>query len=333
MPVQKISSSCLPKPQKPEHAPVSFGMALAKHDIHLTRNRTHTLQVNTGLLCNQTCRHCHLNAGPGRKEIMSRDTADQVAHYAKRAGFNVIDITGGAPELNPDIAYILNTFARLAPKLVLRSNLSVLSALKYGDRDHLMSLLKSLQVVIVTSFPSLSSSQTDAQRGDGIFTISIEALQKLNRLGYGHMGSGLELNLVSNPAGAFLPPSQEQTENRFRHVLKNKYGIVFNNLLNFANVPLGRFRQWLIHSGNFEAYMQKLINGFNPCAVDGVMCRTLVSMSWDGYLFDCDFNLARNLYLGNRKIHVSQMQDLPAEGSSIATADHCYTCTAGTGFT
>ncbi len=188
-------------------------------------------------------------------------------------------------------------------------------------------------MVIVASFPSLNELQTDSQRGDGMFKVCINALKKLNVLGYGREGSGLELNLVSNPTGAFLPPSQSETEKRFRQVLDNIWGVVFNNLFNFANVPLGRFRQWLIKSGNFDKYIQKLFSSFNPCAVDNVMCRTLVSVSWDGYLYDCDFNLAKGLFMGGLKLHVSEMAGPPEKDSHIATADHCYTCTAGAGFT
>ena len=157
-------------------------------------------------------------------------------------------------------------------------------------------------------------------------------MKKLNALGYGKEDTGLELNLVSNPTGAFLSPSQSQTEKRFRDVLNRKWGISFNGLLNFSNVPLGRFRDWLVRSGNFQTYMDKLVSSFNSCAVEGLMCRSMVSVSWDGYLYDCDFNLARGLYMGGRRAHVSEMAGHPAEGSTIATADHCYTCTAGPGF-
>jgi len=188
-------------------------------------------------------------------------------------------------------------------------------------------------VVVVASFPSLNEAQADSQRGNGTFLSAIAALKKLNAIGYGLEGSGLELNLVSNPAGAFLPASQKETENRFRQVLKQKFGIVFNNLFVFANMPLGRFRQWLIRSGKLEAYLARLVSIFNPCAVDGLMCRTLVSVSWDGYLYDCDFNLSRDLPLGGRKVHVSQIKGRPQPGSPIAVAEHCYTCTAGSGFT
>jgi radical SAM/Cys-rich protein len=213
---------------------------------------------------------------------------------------------------------------------MIRSNLS---ALNDGKRDYLMDLLRNYQVVIVASFPSLNEAQADSQRGDGVFQTSIAALRKLNAMGYGQEGSGLELNLVSNPTGAFLPSSQATVEKRFREVLQKKWDLVFNNLFAFANVPLGRFRHWLLQSGNLESYLGKLASSFNACAVEGLMCRTLISVAWDGYLYDCDFNLARGLYMGGRKVHVSEMPGPPSPGSLIAVADHCYTCTAGTGFT
>ncbi len=308
----------------------AFSQTLSHHDLQLNRNNTHTIQVNLGMLCNQTCRHCHLNAGPHRKENMDAETIREVISYAQRSKFETIDITGGAPELNPNIGMLIEEVFSLATRIMLRSNLS---ALNDGGREYLFELLKAHRVVIVASFPSLNEAQTDSQRGDRIFQITIDALKKLNAMGYGHEGSGLELNLVSNPTGAFLPPNQAQTEKRFRQVLKRKWGIVFNNLFNFANVPLGRFRQWLVETNNLDKYMEKLYSSFNPCSVDGLMCRSLVSVSWDGYLFDCDFNLARELFMGGQKIHVSEMPGPPASHSHIATADHCYTCTAGSGFT
>ncbi len=307
-----------------------FSLALTQHNLKLRRKETTTLQINVGLLCNQACRHCHLSAGPNRVENMHPDTIDAVVDYATRVRFDTIDITGGAPELNPHITDLIKRISPLSSTLMFRSNLS---ALNDGKHDSLMTMLSDHRAVIVASFPTINASQTDSQRGSGIFDISIDALQKLNALGYGREGSGLELNLVSNPTGAFLPSSQEQTEKRFRQVLKDKWGVRFNNLFSFANMPLGRFRQWLIQSNNLDMYLEKLAGGFNPCAVSGVMCRSLVSVSWDGYLFDCDFNLAAGIYMGGRKIHVSEMTGLPGEGAPIATADHCYTCTAGSGFT
>jgi radical SAM/Cys-rich protein len=319
--------------QVPSNEPdsiVPFSLTLSRQGLKLSRDKTHTLQVNVGLLCNQICRHCHLSAGPGRKENMATEIADQVIAYARRSQFETIDITGGSPELNPHISRLIIEMSSLAPRTMLRSNLSILND---GTREDLMKLLQAHRVIIAASFPSLNQLQADSQRGNGMFNISVDALRKLNALGYGQKGSGLELNLVSNPTGAFLPPSQNETEKRFRQILKQKYGIVFNNLFNFANVPLGRFRQWLIASGNYSLYTKKLFSSFNACAVNGVMCRTLVSVSWDGYLYDCDFNLARGLFMGGHKIHVSEMPGFPEPDSHIATADHCYTCTAGSGFT
>ena len=307
-----------------------FHQTLATHGLKLERDQTTTLQINMGLLCNQTCLHCHLNTGPGRKENMNSETADQIVDYAKRCSFEVIDITGGAPELNYNLPDLIEKLSPLAPRIMIRSNLS---ALYDGKQNHLPGLFKEYGVVIVASFPSLNETQTESQRGRGIFNTSITALKKLNALGYGSEGSGLELNLVSNPTGAFLPSSQSGTEKRFRGVLLKKWGIDFNNLFTFANVPLGRFRDWLLKSGNLDRYMEKLSSGFNPCAVERVMCRTMVSVSWNGYLYDCDFNLSKGLYMGGRKTHITEMTGPPTPGSPISVADHCYTCTAGTGFT
>jgi radical SAM/Cys-rich protein len=307
-----------------------FGQTLSKLGLRLERGHTTILQVNVGLLCNQTCRHCHLSAGPGRQENMDSQTVAEVVAYAKRCRFETIDITGGAPELNPNLVSLIESLSPLVSRIMVRSNLS---SLNDGTRDHLFEFFKALRVVIVASFPSLNEAQTESQRGQGVFQASVTALKKLNAIGYGRKGSGLELNLVSNPTGAFLPSSQPQVEKRFRQVLDRKWGISFNQLLNFANVPLGRFRHWLLLSGNFEKYIEKLASSFNPCAIEGVMCRTLVSISWDGHLYDCDFNLAGGLCLGGRKIHVSELPGPPEPGSPIAVADHCYTCTAGAGFT
>jgi len=307
-----------------------FRQTLASHGLRLERGQTTTLQINVGLFCNQSCRHCHLSAGPGRRENMDLETADQVVGFAQRNSFEIIDITGGAPELNPNLVYLIKKLAPLTPRIMVRTNLS---ALNDGKRDYLFGIFRDNNVVVVASFPSINEAQADSQRGSGIFQKSITALKRLNAEGYGEEGSGLELNLVSNPTGAFLPSSQSEAEKRFRKVLKQKWGISFNNLFNFANVPLGRFRQWLVQSGNLEKYIEKLASSFNPCAMEELMCRSLVSVAWDGYLFDCDFNLARGLYLSGRRIHVSRMPGPPSQGTPIAVADHCYTCTAGAGFT
>ena len=307
-----------------------FGQTLAKHGLSLTRENTTTLQINVGLLCNQTCRHCHLQAGPNSKEVMNQETVDQVVDLAQRFLFETIDITGGAPEMNPHLVDMIERLSLHSPRLMLRSNLT---ALANAERDYLIEVCKERRVVIVASFPSLNEAQAESQRGRGVFQESINVLRKLNSLGYGQPESGLELNLVSNPTGAFLPSSQEQLEKRFCQILKNKWGIVFNNLFSFANVPLGRFRRWLEQSGNLERYLQKLASSFNPCAIEGLMCRSLLSVSWDGYVFDCDFNQAADLYMGGKKTHISDLQELPEPGEPIAVSHHCYTCTAGAGFT
>ncbi len=307
-----------------------FAARMAGHGLKLRKDQTNTLQINVGLVCNQTCRHCHLEAGPNRSEIMSKKTMDEVVAYAERASFPVVDITGGAPEMNPDLDYLIENIAPVAPRLMLRANLT---ALAEGNTDHLLGLCVAHRVVIVASFPAVSASQTDAQRGRGVLDRSVAMLRRLNGLGYGMDGAGPELNLVSNPTGAFLPASQAQAEKRFRRDLERKWGLRFNNMFTFANSPLGRFRTWLADSGNLDSYMQKLSASFNPCTVESLMCRTLVSVDWEGYLYDCDFNLAKGVYLAGRKRHVSEMRRAPAPGTPIPTGSHCYACTAGSGFT
>jgi radical SAM/Cys-rich protein len=308
----------------------SFRNNLAVHGIDLTRKKCTTLQINVGQLCNQSCKHCHLDAGPLRKEIMNEKTASEVIKLADRFRFQMIDITGGAPEMNPHIKMLISKLAPLTSTLVLRSNLTAIAA---ENQKGLLELLTDNRVTITASLPSLNEAQSEAQRGEKTFASSIRTLRKLNAIGYGRPDSDLELNLVSNPAGAFLPSSQEQVEKRFRRVLADKWDITFNNLYVFANVPLGRFLAWLESSGNLENYILKLAEQFNPCTLEGLMCRSLVSVSWDGYLFDCDFNQSLQLYMGGKKRHVSELQDLPAPGDIIAVAEHCYTCTAGSGFT
>ncbi len=283
-----------------------------------------------GLLCNQACRHCHLEAGPNRSELMTAETVREAAAFARRGNFQIVDITGGAPELNPHLPLLIKEISSSIPRIMLRSNLT---ALADGNRDSLMPLLKEYRVAIIASLPSLNSTLTDAQRGPGIFRKSIEVLQSLNAMGYGQEGSDLDLNLVVNPAGMDLPSFQDETEKRFRTDLKKGWGVDFNHLYTFANVPLGRFLQGLVQSDTLESYRQKLVRSFNPSVLDGVMCRSTVSVSWDGYLFDCDFNLAQNLFLGGRKIHVSDMTGSLIPGQPITVSDHCYACTAGAGFT
>ena len=308
----------------------TFTLTLNKHGLKLERGETTTLQINVGLLCNQACKHCHLDAGPTRRELMDEETLNTVISFAKRTRFDTVDITGGATELHPDLIYMVERLAPLTGRTMVRSNLS---ALEEGNPDRFIDVFKAHEVVVVASFPSFNPNQLEAQRGKGMFQKSIDALKRLNEAGYGRGDSGLELNLVSNPAGAFLPPSQAQAEDRFRTHLKQKWNISFNNMFTFANVPLGRFRHWLKATDNLGQYLEKLRSSFNPCVVEGLMCRSLMSVNWDGYVYDCDFNLAKGLSLGGRKTHLSEMEGPPKVGTPVAVADHCYTCTAGSGFT
>jgi radical SAM/Cys-rich protein len=307
-----------------------FKEVLTRHGLQLTRDRTTALQVNVGLKCDLACRHCHLEAGPGRDEMMDRATMDAVIDCARRFDFASIDITGGAPELVPGIDHLVRSLAALTPILVVRSNLVALN----GDRGaELCKLYRDLKVVLVASLPATNASQTEAQRGAGVWETSIFALKKLNGLGYGMEGSSLELDLVSNPAGAFLPAPQQQAEKKFRQDLMRKYGVSFNGLYTFANVPLGRFRTFLEHSGNLDGYLEKLAAGFNPCTVAGLMCRHQLSVDWQGRLHDCDFNLAAGLAHDGEFKRISELSELPAPGTPIPVGEHCYACTVGSGFT
>jgi radical SAM/Cys-rich protein len=213
---------------------------------------------------------------------------------------------------------------------MLRTNLSALSG---AARESLLALCVAHRVVLIASLPSTNPSQADAQRGAGVTETAIAVLKKLNAAGYGVEGTGLELDLVSNPVGASLPVSQESAERKFRHDLLRKWGVAFNHLYTLANAPLGRFRTWLLQTGNYERYLKMLTEGFNPSAVEGLMCRTLLSVSWAGFLYDCDFNLAAGRPHGDRKVHVSDVRELPPHGAPIAIGDYCYACTAGSGFT
>lgn len=309
---------------------MTFKENLDKHGLKLTRAATSTLQVNVGLLCDLACRHCHLEAGPGRTELMSPATAAEVIACAARLRFGTIDITGGAPEMLPELPRLIAGLAPLTAKLIVRTNLLALARPASAD---LLQIYQQQRVSIVASLPATNAAQTDSQRGNGVWEESIAMLKHLNGLGYGVVGSGLELDLVVNPPGAFFPAGQAQTERKFRLDLDRKYGISFTNLFTFANVPLGRFRDWLATSGNLAGYLAKLEGSFNPCTLAGLMCRTLIAVDWEGYLYDCDFNLATGLAHGERRTHITELTELPAEGTAIPVGDHCYACTAGAGFT
>lgn len=307
-----------------------FLARLARLGLRIARKETTTLQINVGFLCNQLCHHCHHEAGPDRQEVMEWNTMKEVVSFAQRGHFQVIDITGGAPEMNPHIINLIQELSRVAPRVMIRTNLVLL-----GQAEHrsLLEVCKEHRVVILASLPSLDAAVADAQRGKGIFRRSILALKELNALGYGQEGSGLELNLVSNPTDDFLPASQNELEKKFRMDLQREWGIFFNQLNSFNNVPLGRFRRWLTGANREEYYLRTLAKNFNPQTIEGLMCRTLIAVSWDGYLCDCDFNLAEGIFWGRRKTHVSEMGGPPPAGTSITVSNHCYACTARSGFT
>lgn len=308
----------------------TFRETLERHGLELKKGRTTSLQINVGRLCDLACRHCHLNAGPGHPELMSPETVEEVIACAGRLSFESADITGGAPELLPSLPRLISGLAPLVRKLTVRTNLT---ALALPESALLPELYRRYNVAIVASLPATNAGQTEAQRGPGVWEKSIATLRLLNRLGYGREGSGLELDLASNPSGAFFPAEQAQAERKFRHDLEQRYHISFTSLFTFANSPLGRFRDWLEASGNLDTYREKLERAFNPCTLPGLMCRSLVSVDWNGCLYDCDFNIAADLSHGTRTTHVRELFELPLEGTPIPVGEHCYACTAGSGFT
>ncbi|MER3423166.1 MAG: radical SAM protein, partial [Nitrospiraceae bacterium] len=291
-----------------------------------------TFQINVGKLCNQTCRHCHVDAGPDRQEQMTRETAELCIQAVAQTDIPTVDITGGAPELNPNFRWLVEQARALGRHVIDRCNLSVLLLPSQAD---LAEFLARHRVEVIASLPYFRPSQTDAQRGEGVFEKSVRALQLLNKLGYGVEGSGLTLNLVYNPVGAFLPPKQESIETQFRRELLRQHGITFNHLYTITNMPISRFLEFLVESGNYEGYMARLAAAFNPAAAAGVMCRYTLSVGWDGTLYDCDFNQMLNLPVDQRSIrHIRnfdpiRLSDLHTR--MIVTGNHCYGCTAGAG--
>ena len=287
------------------------------------------LQINVGKLCNQTCRHCHVDAGPDRIESMSRETAECCIQALAQTEIPTVDITGGAPELNPNFRWLVEQARGLNRHVMDRCNLSVLLLPSQAD---LAQFLAAHRVEIVASLPYYREPQTDAQRGEGVFDKSIQGLRRLNQLGYGKPDSGLFLNLVHNPVGAFLPHKQEAIESQFRKELRLKYGIEFNRLYSITNMPISRFLEFLVDSGNYEAYMQRLANAFNPAAAAGVMCRYTLSVGWDGTLYDCDFNQMLDLPVASgASPHIRDFNFVQLQQRTIVTGNHCYGCTAGSG--
>ena len=287
------------------------------------------LQIDVGKLCNQTCRHCHVDAGPDRREIMSRETAEACINVLAEHDIPTLDITGGAPEMNPNFRWVVTEGRKLGRRVIDRCNLTILMASGYDD---LPEFLAEQHVEIVASLPCYLEENTDSQRGNGVFKQSIAALRRLNELGYGHPGSGLDLTLVYNPVGPSLPPPQSTLEEAYHRELKAHYGVVFNRLFTITNMPISRFLDDLLQSGRYDEYMQTLCDAFNPSTVPGLMCRTTLSVSWDGRLYDCDFNQMLNLGLQQGlPQHISEFHADSIRQRPIATDRHCYGCTAGAG--
>ena len=309
---------------------LSFGQATARAGHAPLRARAvETLQVNVGKRCNQACHHCHVDAGPDRTEVMPDAVVEACLAFLERSGATTLDITGGAPELHPRFREIV-TRARSAGRHVIdRCNLTITQLPNYA---YLPAFLAEHQVEVIASLPSCSGRQTDAQRGEGVFEQSIAALRQFNALGYGREGSGLLLNLVTNPVGAFLPASQAALERDWKRELARRYGVSFNRLYTITNMPISRYLEFLVRSGNLQGYMDKLVAAFNPATVDGLMCRTTLSVGWDGRLFDCDFN--QMIELGLEPSAPQTIFDAAVEtlaGRPVAIGRHCFGCTAGAG--
>jgi radical SAM/Cys-rich protein len=307
-----------------------FGEALAGAGVpRLEATGVQTLQINVGKLCNQACRHCHVDAGPDRREVMSRETMEDCLAAVERHRIPMVDITGGAPELNPHFRWLVAEARRLGAHVIDRCNLTILLAPSHED---LPGFLAEHGVEVIASLPCYLAENADQQRGEGTFDRSIEALRRLNEVGYGAADGRLRLGLVYNPLGPSLPPDQFGLEATYRRELRARYGIEFSRLYTITNMPISRFLEDLVATGRLERYMQTLVEAFNPAAVDGLMCRTTLSVGWDGRLFDCDFNqmLALPLAAG-RPAHIRDFEPVRMARRPISTAMHCYGCTAAAG--
>jgi len=307
-----------------------FALKLAEHSLSLRRARPEILQVNVGKLCNLTCMHCHVNAGPKRKEIMTRDTIDRIIDWLAETEIPIVDLTGGAPEMIPDFRYFVERVKEVQPSrhVIDRCNLTILLEPGYED---LARFLAANKVEIIASMPCYSPENVNAQRGEGVFDGSIKALQLLNSLGYGVVAD-LPLHLVYNPVGAFLPPPQTELETDYKRELKEHFGIVFNKLYTITNLPIARFASYLRRNNKLEDYMQLLIDNFNPATIDGLMCRNTISVGWRGEVYDCDFNQQLGLQWKNgRRLFLWDVDLDKMDNREIMTGDHCFGCTAGSG--
>ncbi|TVZ26783.1 radical SAM/Cys-rich protein [Gillisia sp. Hel_I_86] len=288
------------------------------------------LQLNLGYMCNQVCSHCHVDAGPDRKEIMTMETMEQCLEVIRNTGAHTLDLTGGAPEMNPNFRWFVEEASKAGIKdFIVRSNLTIILAnKKYHD---LPEFFKKHRIHVASSLPFYKREKTDKQRGNGVFDKSIKALQMLNAVGYAQEGTGLKLDLVYNPSGAFLPTNQQALEQDFKVALKEDFNIDFNSLFAITNLPISRFLEYLIASENYEDYMYALVEAYNPTAVENVMCTNTISISWDGWLYDCDFNQMLDLKVASKVQHISNYNEDLLNDRKIIVSQHCYGCTAGAG--
>ncbi|MGB5699673.1 arsenosugar biosynthesis radical SAM (seleno)protein ArsS [Muriicola sp.] len=299
-------------------------------EFPLRPRKLEILQINVGYMCNQVCEHCHVDAGPDRKEIMTRDTMELCLEVIRNTGAHTLDLTGGAPEMNPDFRWFVEEASKAGIQdFIVRSNLTIIrSNKKYHD---LPEFFKKHNVHVVSSMPHYTRGKTDKQRGDGVFDKSIKALQELNAVGYGLPDSSLRLDLVYNPSGAYLPGDQAALEHDFKKALKEDFDIQFHNLFAITNLPIARFLDYLIASENYEDYMVALVDAYNPSAVQNVMCTNTISVSWDGWLYDCDFNQMLGLKVASKVKHISNYNEELLNDRDIVISQHCYGCTAGAG--
>ena len=307
-----------------------FDAALSESKLYpLTATGIAVLQVNVGKLCNQACKHCHVEAGPGRKETMPKQIMQACLKAIEKTDIPTVDITGGAPEMNPNFKWFVKELRDSSRHAMVRSNLTILAE---PDYKNLAGFFAENKVEVVASLPYYSEQTADRQRGSGVFGQSVEALKQLNGIGYGRKDSGLVLNLVYNPAGAFFTPSQKSLEADYKRELLKRYGITFNNLYTITNMPIGRFLNYLNASENYGAYMEKLISGYNPNAASQAMCRHTLSVAWDGSLHDCDFNQMLGMKVNHgAPSNIEEFDLTKLCNRRIATGIHCYGCTAGAG--
>lgn len=294
----------------------------------LTRVSLDTLQINVGKLCNQACRHCHVDASPTRTEIMTKDTVDQLLAFLEQSDVKTVDLTGGAPELNPHFRYFVKEIRALDIHVIVRCNLTVI--FEPGLED-LPEFYKSQHIELVCSLPCYLEDNVDEQRGKGVYQKSIDALLILNQIGYGQADTGLQLDLVYNPVGASLPPDQNELEADYKHELKERFGIVFNRLYTITNMPIRRFGDFLKRRGLHDTYMNTLVENFNAQTLDNVMCRSLVSIDWQGHVYDCDFNQMLDMHASEKPQKVWEFTPSELIGRNIRVDNHCFGCTAGAG--